>query len=220
MVEPIKLKLLTMKLYTKSLIMSFLAIGIMGCDLEDPIESTVTQYAEFEVTGGPYLYVDLGSSFEDPGVIATAGENVLDVEISGTVDTSTPGVYILEYSAVNEDGFPATTTRYVAVGDQEVAFGRDLSGTYFTGTRTNTVTQIQPGYYLNSDTLPNNSISVFMVDLGNGDLIIPPQSSRFGTVAADPSRFPDSFATLDSPTSFTIAQFISCCGIFTRTFSM
>ena len=56
--EPIKLKLLTMKLYAKSLIMSFLAIGVMGCDLEDPIESTVTQYAEFEVTGGPYLYVE------------------------------------------------------------------------------------------------------------------------------------------------------------------
>jgi hypothetical protein len=200
--------------------MTILLLNLTACDLEDPKESTITQYAEFEVTGGPYLYVDLDSDFEDPGVVATAGEEVLDVEVSGSVDTSTPGVYVLEYSAVNEDGFPATTSRYVAVGDMEVAFGRDLSGTYFTGSRTNTVTLIQPGFYLNSDTLPNNSISVFMVDLGNGNLIIPPQSSRFGTVAADPSLYPGSFVTLDSPTSFTIAQFISCCGIFTRTFTL
>lgn len=198
----------------------FFAVSLcLGCELADPIESEVTEYAEFEITGGEFLYVDLGTTFTEPGVTATAGGEPLDVEISGTVDTSTPGVYILEYSAVNADGFPATTTRYVAVGDMEVAFARDLSGTYAVGTRSNTVTQIQPGYYLNSDTLPPNVISVFMVDLGNGTLIIPPQASRFGTVAVYPSLYPDSSGVLNADGSFILNQFISCCGIFSRTFT-
>src|SRR5690606_11624747 len=191
----------------------------LGCELADPIESEVTEYAEFEVTGGEFLYLDLGSTFTDPGVTATAGGESLDVAISGSVDTNTPGVYILEYSAVNADGFPATTTRYVAVGDMEVAFGRDLSGTYAVGTRTNTVTQIQPGYYLNSDTLPPNGISIFMVDLGTGELIIPPQSSPFGIVAVYPAQYPDSSGILNEDGSFVLNQFISCCGIFSRTFT-
>lgn len=198
----------------------FFALSLcLGCELADPIESEVTEYAEFEVTGGEFLYLDLGSTFTDPGVTATAGGESLDVAISGSVDTNTPGVYILEYSAVNADGFPATTTRYVAVGDMEVAFGRDLSGTYAVGTRTNTVTQIQPGYYLNSDSLPPNAISVFMVDLGTGELIIPPQSSPFGIVAVYPAQYPDSSGILNEDGSFVLNQFISCCGIFSRTFT-
>ena len=204
------------KIFTSRFLLLFLAVG---CSLEAPIESTITEFAEFEMTGGTYVYVEEGTPFVEPGIAALAGGESLEVETSGTVDENTPGVYVLTYSAVNADGFPATATRYVAVGNSEVALNRNLSGTYLTGTRANTLTQIAPGFYLNSDTLPNNSIQVFMADLGNGQLIIPPQSSRFGTVYADPSIDPASFVTLTSDaTSFTIAQFISCCGIFTRTF--
>ncbi len=223
MVEPkINMELKTkkmMKFYKKFTLLSFLLFFVVGCSLETPIESTITEFAEFEVTGGSFVYLEVGAPFIEPGIVALAGGESLEVETSGTVDVSTPGVYVLTYSAVNADGFPATTTRFVAVGNKEVALNRDLSGTYLTGTRTNTVTQIVPGFYLNSDILPNNGIQVFMADLGNGQLIIPPQSSRFGTVYADPSIDPASFVTLTSDeTSITIAQFISCCGIFSRTF--
>ena len=197
----------------------FAFMTFAACDIADPIESEVTEYPEFEVTGGQYIYLDQGTTFEDPGVTATAGGESIDVEVSGTVDTSTPGVYELEYSAVNADGFPATTTRYVAVGNQEVAFGRDLSGTYTIGSSENVVTQIQPGFYMNSDTLPPNGISVFMVDLGNGELIVPPQSSPFGIVAADPTVYPESSGELLSDTSFALDQYIACCGIYPVTFT-
>lgn len=208
-----------MKIIRNIAILAIMVLGVLSCSLEDPIESQVTEYAEFEVTGGEYVYWQLGEAFTDPGVVALAGGEALEVSINGSVDVNTPGVYPLTYSAVNADGFAASTVRFVAVGDKDVAFNRDLSGLYLTGTRENTVTQIQPGFYLNSDTLPNNSISVFMVDLGNGEIVIPTQQSRFGQIIADPTIIPGSGVTLsDDETSFTIAQYISCCGIFTRTF--
>lgn len=208
-----------MKLIKNIALLAIVLVGISSCSLEDPIESQVTEYAEFEVTGGQYVYWQQGEPFTEPGVVAIAGGESLDVQVDGSVDVSTPGVYVLNYSAVNADGFAATATRYVAVGNKDVAFNRDLSGLYLTGTRENTVTLIQPGFYLNSDTLPNNSISVFMVDLGNGQLIVPTQQSRFGSIIADPTIIPGSGVTLSADeTSFTIAQYISCCGIYSRTF--
>lgn len=201
---------------------SYLALVLVtftSCELADPIESEITEYAEFEVVDGPYVYIPVGTAYEEPGVIAMAGEDELEVTISGSVDTDTPGVYVLNYTAVNADGFPATTTRYVAVGNQEVAFGRDLSGVYSVGTSSNTITQIQPGFYLNSDTLPPNGIDVIMVDLGNGNLVIPPQSSPFGQVFADPSINADSSVTLSADeNTIVIKQSIGSFGIFTRTF--
>lgn len=209
-----------MKILKNLILLAVVALGSYSCELEDPIGSEVTEYAEFQMEGSQYMYVDQGTSYEEPGVTATAGGEELEVSVNGTVDATTPGLYILEYSAVNADGFPASTTRYVAVGDKDVALGRDLSGLYKTSSGgENEVTQFAPGFYMNSDTLPANSISVFMVDLGNGSLVIPPQSTRFGTVAADPTLYEDSFVTLNSDGSLTIAQFISCCGIYTRTFT-
>ena len=196
-----------------------LSIAFTACDLADPIESEITEYAEFEVNEGPYVYWQSGTPFVDPGVIATAGEDELEVSVAGTVDVNTPGVYVLTYSAVNADGFSATTNRFVAVGDQEVAFNRDLSGVYTVGTRTNTVTRIQPGFYQNSDVLPPNAISVFMVDLGTGELVIPPQPSRFGSVSADPAVSAGSFGRLDSETSFTLSLKIGGNPLFVRNFT-
>lgn len=210
-----------MKKLFKTFAFLALVVGVYSCDLEDPIESQVTEYAEFEVTGGQYVYWQVGEAFVEPGVVALAGENELEVQVDGSVDVNTPGVYPLTYSAVNADGFAATTVRFVAVGDKSVAFNRDLSGTYVESRgRENVVSQIQPGFYLNSDTLPFNSISVFMVDLGNGQIVIPTQQSRFGSIIADPTIIPGSGVSLSADLSnFTIDQYISCCGIFSRTFT-
>lgn len=208
-----------MKIFKNITCLTLILVTFTGCDLADPIESEITEYAEFEVMGGQYMYIPVGTAFEDPGVTATAGEDELEVQISGAVDAETPGVYVINYTAVNADGFPATTTRYVAVGNEEVALSRDLSGVYSVGSSTNTITQIQPGFYLNSDTLPPNGIDVFMVDLGNGSLVIPPQSSPFGQVFADPSINPESSVTLsEDGNTIVINQSIGSFGIFSRTF--
>lgn len=209
-----------MKILKNISFLGLVLVTFASCDLADPIESEITEYAEFEVTEGQYIYWEVGTPFQDPGVIAMAGEDELEVQISGSVDTNTPGVYVINYSALNSDGFPATTSRYVAVGNKEVAESRDLSGTYAVGTRFNTVSQMAtPGFYSNSDVLPPNGIAVFMVDLGNGSLIVPPQSSPFGSVTTDPSVNADSYGLVNSENSFTLALKIGGNAIFTRTFT-
>ena len=189
--------------------------GLWSCSYEDPIRSDVTEFPEMELTGEPYIFLNLGATFEDPGAIAKAGEENLEVSVKGAVDTEVPGVYTLTYSAKNADGFPASVKRFVAVGYKEVVEGRDLSGTYAPA---NTVTRLTTGFYHNSDLLPTNELSGVMVDLGNGELIIPVQSSPSGDIYADPAIDPETFGTLNADMSFTFHQMISCCGIYTRTF--
>ena len=198
---------------------AFILFALTGCDLADPIESEITEYADFNMEGESFIYHQVGTAFTDPGVTAMEGEDELEVQITGTVDPNVTGVYYITYSAVNSDGFAASADRIVAVGDKEVAFNRDLSGVYAVGTSSNTVTITEPGIYQNSDVLPPNSISVWMVDLGNGDLVIPPQPSRFGSVSADPSVSPGSYGRLDSETSFTLSLKIGGNPLFLRTFT-
>lgn len=208
-----------MKLFKNIAYSSLILLAFGSCDLADPITSEITEYADFTMEGESFIYHQVGTPFTDPGVTAMEGEDDLEVQVTGSVDPNVIGVYYLNYSAVNSDGFSASVERVVAVGDQEVAFNRDLSGTYVTGGRPNVVTMTGPGVYLNSDTLPFNSISVWMVDLGNGQLVIPPQSTPFGTVYADPSLNPSSLASIsEDGVTLIINQFISCCGIFSRTF--
>ena len=149
--------------------------GLWSCSYEDPIRSDVTEFPEMELTGEPYIFLNLGATFEDPGAIAKAGEDNLAVNVEG----------------------------------------RDLSGTYAPA---NTVTRLTTGFYHNSDLLPTNELPGVMVDLGNGQLIIPVQSSPSGDIYADPALDPETFGTLNADMSFTSHQMISCCGIYTRTF--
>lgn len=189
--------------------------GLTSCSLEDPIKSEVTDHAKFQMTDGPYVYWPLGTEFTDPGISATSGEEEIEVSTEGTVDTDTPGVYVLKYSAENSDGFAASVERFVAVGNKEVAISRDLTGTY---SPTNEVKKIVDGFYMNSDILPTNGIKVVMADLGNGELIIPPQSSKFGIVYADPQINENTGGILNEDGSFTIKQMLVAYGIYTRTF--
>lgn len=188
-----------------------------SCEKDDSSDiSDITEYATFTVTGPKYLYVNQGDPYQDPGVEALEGDATLEVTTTGDLDVDTPGVYQLTYSAVNSDGFPATVTRYVAVGNKAVATSRDLSGEYAPA---NTVTKIGEGFYQNSDVLPANGIAVFMVDLGDGSIVVPPQSSPFGVVVADPSVNPDTFGVLNSEDSFSLTEEIGPNGIFEITFN-
>lgn len=192
-------------LYKKVLVLAILTIGISSCSPEDPIESTITNYATFEILGDQYTFIQQDEMFEDPGVVAKSGNETLEVEVSGSVDTSTPGVYQITYSATNSDGFPASIIRYVAVGDKTTASARDLSGTYLAGNGgKNEVSKIADGFYMNTDAFPTNKLAVFMVDIGNGSLLMPTQSSPFGPVICDPNIVPGTGGTIDSDTSFTL----------------
>ena len=108
---------------------------------EDP--STVTYYVVYEMVGDETMLVPLNSSFTDPGVLAT--ENGVDVNdhvvktitaadgsVVNSIPTNAPGLFTINYSAVNSDGFSASTERTVIVYDPSVT--ATIAGNYITDT--------------------------------------------------------------------------------------
>jgi hypothetical protein len=112
--------------------------------------STVTHYVVLTLKGASFQSVVENESFTDSGV--TAVENGVDVDytVSGSIDFTTPGVYVLTYTAVNKDGYPSSITRRVAVIPSPELPGVDLSGTYNnlgSASLTATITKLAPGVY-------------------------------------------------------------------------
>src|ERR1700733_15353055 len=91
------------------LILAFIAI-VSSCS-KDPIvsndqyvgRSKITYYANIVLTGETSISVVQGVAFTDPGVKATSNGADVPVTTTGSVDTSTPGIYTLNYSATNAD---------------------------------------------------------------------------------------------------------------------
>lgn len=141
---------------------SFLILAIafltVSCEKATEDISTVTYYAVFDMQGDDYVVLQKGVPYVEPGVTAMANEQSVDVVISGTVDENTPGVYYINYSAVNADGYSASTQRKVRV----IEYGTDnvdISGTY-DGIRVSklaggvvTITKIGEGVYEVDDIL-------------------------------------------------------------------
>lgn len=77
--------------------------------------SDVTYYAVMDIIGDKEIIINQGDSWTDPGADVTLEGEPYPYDTSLTVNTSTPGVYYIEYSAVNAEGFTATATRTVVV---------------------------------------------------------------------------------------------------------
>lgn len=168
-------------------LITMFAVLLVSCndDSTDNV-SFVTSYPTFAMEGDAILSVIKGSPFVDPGVTATEGETEIDVITEGTVDTTTPGVYTITYSATNSDGYQGSTSRTVVVTDEDVS-GTDLSGNYKRNNNpalpTNTVTKIVSGYYQASNgSGDGNNIAVKFIHTGGTNLIIPVQPSQFGRI--------------------------------------
>ncbi|MFI3286016.1 MAG: DUF5012 domain-containing protein [Rikenellaceae bacterium] len=128
--------------------------------------SKVTYYATLELLGESTILWSLGEEYVDPGYVAELnGEDVSStVVVTGSVDTSTPGIYTLLYQVFNEDGFGVSDTRTVMVSDSsaspiESGFWTLQPGSYrnYSGTISNfsgfpiTVLQLEPGIFYVSD---------------------------------------------------------------------
>ena len=149
------------------LLIAFISI-LSSCE-KDPIISNdkhvgisrITYYPTFEITGGDVSIVQ-GTPFTDPGIKATAGGAEVTVTTTGTVDISTPGIYILNYSATNADGYSASAARNVFVIPSAEVPGVDLSGEYMTtgGTPNATITKVAPGVYFTTNCWGNGSATI------------------------------------------------------------
>lgn len=138
-------------------------IFLAGCEKETEGISFETNYATFEMTGdNPFIFA-MGTAYAEPGIKAIAGEEELEVNAISDVDTSKPGVYTVNYSAINPDGFEASTSRMVIVYDPN-APATDLSGTYVSGVVRTEPDGSTPRAYNNlSVTLTRTAPGIFQV---------------------------------------------------------
>lgn len=69
------------------------------------------------INGAAVINMDLGDTYTEAGAIATDAEDtgLLTVTTTGSVDTSTAGVYDITYSATDSDGVTGSATRRVIV---------------------------------------------------------------------------------------------------------
>ncbi|MCS2194312.1 DUF5011 domain-containing protein [Bacteroides faecis] len=89
------------------------------CDKSTNDTSKVTYFVTLEREGDEKIVLEKGQPFVEPGYYAEMnGEDITEsVQIKGSVDVNTPGIYNLVYAAYNEDGFAKTFTRTVYVAD-------------------------------------------------------------------------------------------------------
>jgi len=104
------------------------AFVLSSCDKESAGVSKVTTYAKMTLNGPATQFWTLGTAYVDPGCVALEGTNdissaiIVDPVLDGTVG----GMFNVTYKVANSDGFWATTTRKVYVGN----FTDALSGHY------------------------------------------------------------------------------------------
>jgi hypothetical protein len=142
-------------LIMKKIKILFLLLSTIGffsaCERELETEgiSRITYYPVLTLKGEQWNSIPVGGTFTDAGITAKEGETDIEVSKTGTVDTSKPGVYTITYTAVNKDGYSASTRRYVGVISPQTA-AIDLSGQYKRNAGAlgvSTVTKLGPGFY-------------------------------------------------------------------------
>ena len=114
--------------------MSVFSLTSCNDDKDELTDSRLTYYVNLEMQGDAFVQVPIGTSYTDAGCTATMnGQDVTSrIMTDGLdeIDVNTAGLYEVTYSAINDDGFPASVSRTVAVCDPSIE--TDLSGTWET----------------------------------------------------------------------------------------
>lgn len=161
--------------------------------------SKITVYPTLTLKGDRYVALVNGGTFADPGATAQEGTTDIPVTVTGQVDSATPGVYNLVYSAVNKDGFSASVSRTVIIATVAPdAAAQDLSGNYARNTNgsVSTWTRIAPGVYtvFNPGGAPGTNLTVVAINAQGNQIDIPEQVSSDGSVTSSANESYDSSA--------------------------
>ncbi len=163
--------------------------------------SRVTFFPSLSINGDQYMAVPVGGIYTELGASAEEKGAEIPVTTSGTVDTQTPGVYTLVYSAVNKDGFPASLTRTVAVYETaEDAITNDFSGNYARTSNgvISTWTKLAPGVYVvvNPGGAAGATLTVIAFNPEGMAVFIPEQTAD-GSLTSSAEETP--YSTTDPP---------------------
>lgn len=158
-------------------------------------DSKITNYAVFTlknsvtVNGLNYTLIAKGAAYSEPGVEAKSGTATLKVTTSGTVNTNTPGVYVISYAATNSDGFDAISQRFVVVYSTDAtAAANDFSGNYARNTNGSIAvwTKLGAGVYSvnNPGGAPGTNLTVVVFNNTGSKVFIPEQESSDGSITS------------------------------------
>lgn len=121
--------------------------------------STITVFPEISIIGNSTLFSIVGQPFDDPGANATIGGASVDFTTTSDIDTSTAGIYNVQYTAINSDGFEAAASRTVIIYEDSdpiagvydgIRNNRGFGGLVLISTRSDgnyNVTDFLAGYY-------------------------------------------------------------------------
>lgn len=139
---------------------AILLLSLAGCHKITTEGVTRTTYYPVISLDGGTVILATGSSYVEPGYSATLnGEDVTSqVEVKNNIDNTTPGQYKVSYSAMNSDGFSATSSRDVIVvgsGFENFYYSevQNLSGSRHYYNAPITIKHIDGNQYMISDIL-------------------------------------------------------------------
>lgn len=155
MVRKIKKRIMKNILKTLTLFI-FLGTLVNSCssDTDTANVSSITYFNVIEMLGDELTLHPVGSTYTDAGVIAYEGDAIVTdrVVTTNNVDANTVGIYTVDYSITNADGFEKVASRTVIV-HPETDSGVDYSGVYTGVSRGETmiagcnITKIAPSTY-------------------------------------------------------------------------
>ncbi len=92
-------------------------LSMASCVKFESGDTRTTYYADITLDGGSVYVHERGEAFVDPGYNAVLnGEDVnASVVITSNVDVNASGIYSINYSVTNPDGFTSSVTRTVVV---------------------------------------------------------------------------------------------------------
>jgi len=163
-----------------TLTLFMLVVMSMGCkrELDSEGVSRITYFPELKMSGDLVETVIVGTTYTEPGVKAYENGKEITVTITGSVDSQTPGAYVLTYTATNKDGYSASMSRMVGVITSEAATD-DLSGSYQRNAGAQGVavwTKIKDGVYLDSDVGGAKlAASVYVFNIKKDIIVVPHQ---------------------------------------------
>ncbi|WP_221390685.1 immunoglobulin-like domain-containing protein [Dyadobacter sp. NIV53] len=141
--------------------------------------SNITFFPVITLKGEQWEQITLGTKYTDPGVDVKEGETDITAKVTGTVDEKTAGVYVLQYDAVNKDGYSSREYRYVGVIDPAIK-GTDITGAYKRNAGEmgiSNVTKVSGNLYhtdnIGGVAIPNAGLGVYFYYYAKGKLGVP-----------------------------------------------
>ena len=108
------------------------AVLYTSCKKDEVVSKVVdVSFPEIELKGDKYVTLNVGQAYTDPGAVATDDISGAKTDIMAeysSLDINTPGVYYMQYTTKNANGYITNVGRYIAVTNFLDDF--DLSGEY------------------------------------------------------------------------------------------